>query len=260
MYNIHTNPSDWEGMRKAGRLAASILDRIGEYVVVGTTTDQLNNLCHNWIIEAKAIPAPLHYAGNNSYDEKRGFPKSVCTSPNYVVCHGIPNDKPLKDGDILNIDVTVILDGWHGDTSRMFYVGSVKEYAQKLCKITYDAMMKGIEAAKVGQPIWRIGEAIETYIKASSNYTIVKDYCGHGLGRLFHTEPSILHYKSTDFQTILQEGMFFTVEPMINLGKEPTRLNMFDGWTVTTKDKSLSAQWEHSIGLTSNGQEIFTLT
>lgn len=244
---IHT-AADFEGMRKAGRLAAEILDRIGEHVVPGVTTGALNDLCHGWIVAAGAIPAPLGY---------RGFPKSICTSVNHVICHGIPGDLRLKDGDIVNIDVTVIVDGWHGDTSRMFFVGEPSIKAKRLTQITYEAMMLGIEQVKPGNTVGHIGHAIQTYAE-KHGYSVVRDYCGHGLGKVFHTAPNIVHYGKPGEGETLREGMFFTVEPMINAGKYDTILSKHDGWTVTTKDKSLSAQFEHSLAVTSSGYELFT--
>jgi methionyl aminopeptidase len=240
--------SDYEGMRKAGRLAASVLDFIAQHVKVGVSTLELNDLCHDMIISHGAIPAPLNY---------RGFPKSICTSVNHVVCHGIPDERKLKDGDIVNIDVTVILDGWYGDTSRMYFVGNVPIKAKRLTQITYDAMMLGISQVKPGATVGDIGYAIQTFAE-SNNYSVVRDYCGHGLGRIFHGAPNILHYGKKGEGEVLKEGMFFTVEPMINVGKYETKLSNTDGWTVTTRDRSLSAQFEHSIGVTKDGFEIFT--
>lgn len=244
---IHT-PEQFAAMRKAGRLAAEVLDMIGAHVVAGITTDELNSLCHDMIVKAGAVPAPLGY---------RGFPKSICTSVNHVVCHGIPGSLKLKDGDILNIDVTVIVDGWHGDTSRMYWVGEPSIKAKRLCQVTYEAMMLGIEQVRPGATLGDIGHAIQRYAEGHG-YSVVQDYCGHGLGRVFHTAPNILHYGEPGEGTVLKEGMFFTVEPMINAGDFHTILSRHDGWTVTTRDKSLSAQFEHSIGVTATGFEIFT--
>jgi len=244
---IH-GPQEFESMRKAGRLAAEILDYITDFVAVGITTDHLNEICHNKIIENNAYPAPLNY---------KGFPKSICTSVNHVVCHGIPSDKKLQDGDILNIDVTVILEGWYGDSSRMYYVGNPSIKAKRLCQITYEAMMLGIEEVKPGNSLGDIGNAIQTYAE-SNGYSVVRDYCGHGIGKIFHTEPSVLHYGKKGSGLILEEGMFFTIEPMINAGRYETILSKHDDWTVTTRDKSLSAQFEHTIGVTKDGFEIFT--
>ncbi len=242
--------ADFAKMRVAGKLAAETLDFITEYVNPGITTDHLNTLCHNFITEKGAIPAPLNY---------KGFPKSICTSINHVVCHGIPSEKKLKNGDIINIDVTVIVDGWHGDTSRMFYVGEVAVKPKRLIQVTYDAMMLGIEKVKPGAYVGDIGHAIQTYAE-KYKYSVVRDYTGHGIGRVFHDEPTILHYGKPGTGPVLKEGMFFTVEPMINAGKYGTILSKFDNWTVTTRDKSLSAQFEHTIGVTKNGAEIFTLS
>ncbi|MDX1975586.1 MAG: type I methionyl aminopeptidase [Rickettsiales bacterium] len=244
---IHT-ADDHNGMRAAGKLAAEVLDMMVEQVKPGVTTGALNDLCHEMILAHGAIPAPLGY---------RGFPKSICTSINHVVCHGIPGDVKLKGGDIVNIDVTVILDGWYGDTSRMYYVGEPSIKAKRLTQITYEAMMLGIEQVKPGNTVGHIGHAIQTYAE-KHGYSVVRDYCGHGLGRVFHTAPNILHYGSPGEGPVLKEGMFFTVEPMINAGAFETHLSRHDGWTVTTRDKSLSAQFEHSIAVTATGYEIFT--
>ena len=237
-------------MRKAGALAASILDDMFEMIEPGLTTNEINSYVHNKIIDAGAIPAPLDY---------RGFPKSVCTSVNHVVCHGIPDDKALKKGDIVNVDVTVIVDGWHGDTSRTFFVGEVPTKAKYLTQVTYDAMMLGIEQVKPGATTGDIGHAIQTYAEGKG-FSVVREYCGHGLGLVFHTAPNILHFGKPGTGTLIEEGMFFTVEPMLNVGKAGTILSKHDGWTVTTRDKSLSAQFEHSLGVTKDGFEIFTLS
>ncbi len=246
---IHTQ-EDFVKMRAAGRLAAEILDFITNYVAIDVTTDYLNELCHNKIVESGAIPAPLNY---------KGFPKSICTSINHVICHGIPCDKKLKDGDILNIDVTVILDGWFGDSSRMYYVGEPSIKAKRLSQVTYECMMLGIEQVKPGNTLGDIGCAIQTYAE-KNGFSVVRDYCGHGIGRIFHTEPSVVHYGKKGQGMVLEEGMFFTIEPMINAGKPDTILSRHDGWTVTTRDKSLSAQFEHTLGVTKDGFEIFTLS
>ncbi len=235
-------------MRAAGKLAAEILDFITPYVKAGVTTDSLNKLCHDKIIENGAIPAPLNY---------KGFPKSICTSINHVVCHGIPSEKELKDGDIMNIDVTVILDGWFGDTSRMFYIGEPSIKAKRLTQVTYECMMLGIEQVKPGNTLGDIGFAIQSYAE-KQGFSVVRDYCGHGIGRVFHSEPSVVHYGKKGAGMVLEEGMFFTVEPMINVGRYETLLSKHDGWTVTTRDKSLSAQFEHTVGVTKDGVEIFT--
>ena len=241
-------PAEFAAMRKAGALAASILDEMATFVVPGISTDDINTYVHDRIIGAGAIPAPLGY---------RGFPKSVCTSVNHVVCHGIPDARKLVNGDIVNIDVTVIVDGWHGDTSRTYWVGEVPTKAKRLTQVTYDAMMKGIEVVRPGATTGDIGHAVQTYAE-SFGYSIVREYCGHGLGKIFHTAPNILHFGKPGTGVRLEEGMFFTVEPMVNIGKPGTILNKHDGWTVTTRDKSLSAQFEHSIGVTATGFEIFT--
>lgn len=245
---IINSPEAYEKMRVAGRLAAEVLDMITEHVAPGVTTDHLNTLCHEMITGTGATPAPLNY---------RGFPKSICTSVNHVICHGIPDDKKLKKGDIVNIDVTVIVDGWHGDTSRMYWVGDPPIKAKRLTEITYECMMRGIEQVKPGATVGDIGHAIQTYAE-SHNYSVVRDYCGHGIGQTFHTAPSILHYGSPGEGPVLKEGMFFTVEPMINIGHYATKLSSHDGWTVTTRDRSLSAQFEHTLAVTKEGYEIFT--
>lgn len=241
---------DFIRMRASGRLAAQVLDYITDYVKPGVTTLELNDLCHEMIIKNNAIPAPLNY---------KGFPKSICTSINHVVCHGIPENRKLKDGDIVNIDVTVILDGWHGDTSRMYFVGNPSIKAKRLVDVTHEAMMLGIAEVRPGAHIGNIGHAIESYVK-KFGYSSVREYCGHGLGRIFHTDPNIAHFGQRDTGIIMEPGMFFTVEPMINIGTYHTKLNALDGWTVTTKDRELSAQFEHSIGVTETGYEIFTLS
>ncbi|NBV05676.1 MAG: type I methionyl aminopeptidase [Proteobacteria bacterium] len=245
---IINDSQDFEKMRAAGKLAAEVLDFITPFVKVGISTESLNKLCHDKIIENGAIPAPLNY---------KGFPKSICTSINHVVCHGIPSEKELRDGDILNIDVTVILEGWHGDSSRMYYVGEPSVKAKRLCQTTFDCMMLGIEQVKPGNTLGDIGFAIQSYAE-KQGFSVVRDYCGHGIGKIFHTEPSVVHYGKKGAGIVLQEGMFFTVEPMINAGKFETILSKHDGWTVTTRDKSLSAQFEHTVGVTKDGVEIFT--
>ena len=242
-------PEAFEGMRRAGRLAAETLDFITPYVKPGVTTDELDRLCHDFITKAGAVPAPLNY---------RGYPRSICTSVNHVVCHGIPGDRVLRDGDILNIDVTVILDGWHGDTSRMYLVGDVKLKARRLVDVTYEAMMRGIAAVKPGARLGDIGHAIQSYAE-SQRCSVVRDFCGHGLGRVFHDAPNVLHYGEKGRGYELKPGMFFTIEPMINLGRYDVKI-LSDGWTAVTKDKSLSAQFEHSVGVTEDGVEIFTLS
>jgi methionyl aminopeptidase len=249
---IH-NKDDFAKMRAAGKLAAETLDFITDYIKPEVTTNHLNDLCHEFITRHGAIPAPLNYNGGGSVP----FPKSICTSINHVVCHGIPSDKNLKKGDIMNIDVTVILDGWHGDTSRMFYVGDVAVKPKRLIQVTYEAMMIGIEMVKPGVRLGDVGYAIQKHVE-KHNYSVVRDYTGHGIGRVFHDEPTILHYGKPDTGLTLKEGMFFTIEPMVNAGSYETILSKIDSWTVTTRDKSLSAQFEHTIGVTSSGFEIFT--
>jgi methionyl aminopeptidase len=246
---IH-GPAEFEGMRKAGRLAAEVLDFITPHVRPGVTTDELDRLCHGYIVDHGAIPAPLNY---------RGFPRSICTSINHVVCHGIPGDRRLVEGDILNIDVTVILEGWHGDTSRMFFVGErIPLKARRLVDVTYEAMMRGIAEVRPGAHVGDIGHAIQTYAEGQ-RFSVVRDFCGHGVGRIFHDAPSILHFGRAGDGPMLREGMFFTVEPMINAGRWEVKI-LNDGWTAVTKDRSLSAQFEHTVGVTSTGYEIFTLS
>jgi methionyl aminopeptidase len=238
----------FEGMRKAGRLAAEVLDFITPHIVPGVTTDALDRLCHQFIVSHGAIPAPLNY---------RGFPRSICTSINHVVCHGIPGDRRLMEGDILNIDITVILDGWHGDTSRMFLVGDkVPLKARRLVDLTYEAMMLGIAQVRPGVRTGAIGHAIQTLVEGQ-RFSVVRDFCGHGIGRIFHDAPSILHFGTPDDGPVLQPGMFFTVEPMVNAGRFEVKI-LSDGWTAVTKDRSLSAQFEHTVGVTETGYEIFT--
>lgn len=238
------------GMRAAGRLAAETLDMVTPHVIPGVTTAELDQLCNRFITKNGAIPAPLNY---------KGFSKSICTSINHVVCHGIPEDKALREGDIVNIDVTVILNGWHGDTSRMFYVGDkISVKAKKLCEITYECLMRGIDVVKPGATLGDVGHAIQQVAEAN-RFSVVRDFCGHGLGRVFHAPPSVLHFGSPGMGDVLEPGMFFTIEPMINAGKYETKL-LADGWTAVTRDKSLSAQFEHSLAVTDDGFEIFTLS
>lgn len=240
----------FDGMRKAGRLAAEALDMLAEHVRPGITTDELDRLAFEFAMDHGAVPAPLNY---------RGFPKSICTSVNHVVCHGIPDPKKrLKEGDIINIDVTLIVDGWHGDTSRMYPVGEISPKARRLIEVTYEAMMRGIEAARPGNTTGDIGHAIQTFAEAN-RCSVVREFCGHGLGRLFHDAPNILHYGRPGEGVELKPGMFFTIEPMLNLGKPQVKI-LSDGWTAVTRDRSLSAQFEHSIGITDDGAEIFTLS
>ena len=240
-------PADFEAMRKAGRLAAETLDFIAPHVQPGVTTAELDRLCSDFIAEHGGVSAPLNY---------RGFPRSICTSVNHVVCHGIPGDKVLIDGDIVNIDVTPIVDGWHGDSSRMYYVGRVGIKARKLCEITYESLMRGIEVVKPGATLGDIGWAIQSFVE-KHRFSVVRDFCGHGLGRVFHEPPNVMHFGRPGQGMALQEGMFFTIEPMVNSGRYETKI-LADGWTAVTKDKSLSAQFEHSIGVTATGCEIFT--
>jgi len=238
---------DFDGMRRAGRLAAECLDFITPHVQPTVTTDRLDKLCHDFVTSHGAISAPLNY---------RGFPKSICTSINHVVCHGIPGDKKLQEGDIVNIDVTVILDGWHGDSSRMFHVGKVGVKAAKLIDATFEAMWEGIRAVKPGATLGDIGNAIQTYAEARK-YAVVRDFCGHGLGRVFHDAPNVMHFGEPGRGDVLREGMFFTIEPMINTGTYEVKI-LGDGWTAVTKDRGLSAQFEHSLGVTADGYEVFT--
>ena len=242
-------PAQQDKMRVAGRLAADVLDMIGDYVKPGITTDELDQICHNYIVrEQEAIPAPLNY---------RGFPKSICTSVNNVVCHGIPGDKTLKSGDAVNIDITVIKDGFHGDTSRMVMVGKENILAKRLSSIAKEAMWLGIEELAPGKRLGDIGAAIQKHVE-SHRYSIVREYCGHGIGQVFHEDPQVLHYGKRGTGMELKEGMTLTVEPMVNAGKAPVRL-LPDGWTVVTRDRSLSAQWEHTCLITSSGFEVLTL-
>jgi methionyl aminopeptidase len=243
-------PAQQDQMRTAGRLAAEVLDMIGPYVVPGVTTDELNARCHEYIVNVQhAVPAPLNY---------RGFPKSICTSVNHVVCHGIPSpDKRLKQGDIVNVDVTVIKDGWHGDTSRMYAVGKIAPAAQRLIDITHEAMWIGIRQVRPGAHLGDIGASIQTFVEPQ-HLSIVREYCGHGIGQIFHEDPQVLHYGERGQGLQLVPGMTFTVEPMVNAGKRHVRL-LPDGWTVITKDHSLSAQWEHTVLVTDTGYEVLTL-
>ncbi|QQP91872.1 type I methionyl aminopeptidase [Skermanella sp. TT6] len=243
-------PEDFAGMRKAGQLAAATLDFITPHVAPGVTTGEIDALCETFIRDHGAVPAPLGY---------RGYPKATCISINHVVCHGIPGDKRLRDGDILNIDITVILDGWFGDTSRMYLAGDgVSIKARKLVDVTYDSLMLGIAEVKPGATLGDIGHAIQKFAE-SHRFSVVRDFCGHGVGRVFHDAPSVLHFGQPGRGTVLREGMFFTIEPMINAGRYDVKI-LSDGWTAVTKDKSLSAQFEHSIGVTKDGCEIFTLS
>jgi methionyl aminopeptidase len=237
-----------EAMRVAGQLAGEVLQLIRPHVQPGVSTDELDRICHHHITEVQhAIPAPLNY---------KGFPKSICTSVNNVVCHGIPGDKVLKDGDIVNIDITVIKDGWHGDTSKMFFVGEPSVRARRICDIAYQSMVTGIEMVKPGIRLGDIGHAIQRYAESNGG-SVVREYCGHGIGRGFHEDPQVLHYGKPGTGEVLVPGMTFTIEPMINLGRRETRL-MPDGWTVVTRDRSLSAQWEHTIAVTDDGYDVLT--
>jgi methionyl aminopeptidase len=245
---IHTDPADFDGMRKAGKLAAETLDMLTPLVVPGVTTEELDAAARKFIEQNGAIPAPLGY---------KGFPKSICTSINHVICHGIPSDKKLKEGDIVNIDVTVILDGWHGDTSRMYFVGNkIPVKAKILVETTYDCLMAGIEAVKPGATLGDVGHAIQT-IAHEKRFSVVTDFCGHGLGKVFHCPPSVMHVGNPGQGIRLEPGMFFTIEPMINTGTPDSKV-LEDGWTAVTRDRGLSAQFEHSLAVTDDGFEIFT--
>ncbi|MCV6825883.1 MULTISPECIES: type I methionyl aminopeptidase [Halocynthiibacter] len=241
--------ADFAGMHKAGRLAAEILDEIAEHVVPGVTTGALDELITDRIDQAEAKSATIGY---------KGYKHASCISVNHVVCHGIPGEKVIKDGDILNIDVTVIVDGWFGDTSRMYVAGKRSKKAERLIQVTHDALMAGIDAVKPGNTFGDIGAAIQRYAEGH-RMSVVRDFCGHGLGRVFHAPPNVLHYGKPGTGAVLEEGMFFTIEPMINLGRPETKV-LADDWTAVTRDKSLSAQFEHSVGVTSDGVEIFTLS
>lgn len=245
---IIKNSEDIEKMRIVGQLAAEVLEMIEPYVKEGVTTDELNQICHDYIVnEQKAIPAPLNY---------NGFPKSICTSLNHVVCHGIPGARKLKDGDIINVDVTVLKDGYHGDTSKMFMIGKPSVLANRLVKITQECLYIGIEMVKPGIHLGDIGAAIQQHAE-KNRFTIVREYCGHGIGKVFHEPPNVLHYGKPGLGEVLQPGMIFTIEPMVNAGKRDVKL-LPDAWTVVTKDHSLSAQWEHTILVTETGFEVLT--
>ena len=236
-------------MRRAGRLAAETLDMIVPYVRPGVTTGELDRLCHEFIVSHGAVPAPLGY---------RGFPKSICTSVNHVVCHGIPGDRVLQEGDVINIDVTVILDGWHGDTSRMFVAGTPSTKARLLLDVTYEALMRGLAVIRPGATLGDIGHAIQTYVERH-RFSVVRDFCGHGIGRRFHEPPNVLHFGRPGEGPVLKPGMFFTVEPMVNAGRPEVKI-LDDGWTAVTRDRSLSAQFEHMVGVTEDGVEVFTFS
>ena len=243
---IH-GPEAFVSMRKAGQFAAELLDYLTPFVQPGVSTAELDKIAYDYQIKFGTTPGPLGY---------RGFPKSICTSINHVVCHGIPGERVLKDGDIINIDVTPIVDGWYGDTSRMFFIGEPKVKARKLVDVTYDSMMKGIEVVRPGATLGDVGHAIQTYAE-SYRFSIVRDFCGHGLGQVFHQPPNVMHFGNPGEGIVLEEGMIFTIEPMVNTGRPDTKI-LDDDWTAVTRDKSLSAQFEHSIGVTSDGFEIFT--
>jgi methionyl aminopeptidase len=241
---------DIEKMRVAGQLAAEVLDMITPYVQAGVSTAELDKICHDYIVnEQKAIPAPLNY---------NGFPKSICTSVNHVICHGIPSDnKILKNGDIINIDITVIKDGFHGDTSKMFCIGEVADHARRIIRITQECLYRAIRIVKPGITLGDIGHVIQIHAEAN-HYSVVREYCGHGIGRIFHEDPQVLHYGRPKTGSLIVEGMTFTIEPMLNAGSRHTKLSKKDGWTVTTKDRRLSAQWEHTLAVTKNGCEVLT--
>jgi methionyl aminopeptidase len=243
---IH-KPEDFEGMRKAGRLAAECLDMLIPHVQPGVLTGELDRMAREFILDHKALPACLGY---------RGYRHTLCISPNHVVCHGIPGDRPLREGDIANIDVTVIVDGWHGDTSRMYGVGEVSPRSRRLVDVTYEGLTRGLAKIRPGATLGDVGYAIQSYVEAM-RCSVVRDFCGHGVGRVFHDAPNVLHLGRPGQGVVLKEGMFFTVEPMVNLGKPQVKV-LSDGWTAVTRDKSLSAQCEHSVGVTATGVEIFT--
>ena len=245
---IHT-PEDFAGMRAAGRLAAEALDMVAPLVQPGVTTEDLDQACHDFIVAHGAVPAPLNY---------RGFPKSICTSINHVVCHGIPGDKRLAEGDVLNIDVTVVLDGWHGDSSRMYAAGTPSTRAARLMDVTYESMMRGIAKIKPGATLGDVGHAIQVYVEGN-RFSVVRDFCGHGIGRRFHEAPNVLHFGRPGEGPVLRPGMFFTVEPMVNVGRPEVKV-LDDGWTAVTRDRTLSAQFEHMVGVTEDGVEIFTIS
>jgi len=242
-------PHAFEGMRAAGRLAAETLDYLTPYVQPEVTTEELDRLAFDFVVARGGWPAPLHY---------RGFPKSICTSINHVICHGIPGPKKLKDGDIVNVDVTPILNGWHGDSSRMYLIGDVSLKARRLVEVTYEALMRGVAQAKPGNTLGDIGWAIQSFAEGQ-RYSVVRDFCGHGLGQIFHEAPNVVHVGRPGQGVKLRPGMFFTIEPMINLGRPDAKV-LEDGWTAVTRDRSLSAQFEHTIGITDDGCEIFTLS
>ena len=256
MVAMAQSQADIDGMRAAGRAAAQVLEMIGEHVQVGTTTDALNEICHNFIVdELDCIPAPLNYGGGGG---QMPFPKSICTSVNHVVCHGIPSpSKKLKSGDVLNIDITVIKDGYHGDTSKMFFVGEATVLAKRLSRITQECLYKGIEAVRAGAHLGDIGHAIQRHAE-TNRFSVVREFCGHGIGKVFHDAPQVLHYGRKGSGVQLETGMTFTIEPMINAGKRHIKI-LPDQWTAVTKDHKMSAQWEHTLMVTDDGCEIFTL-
>ncbi len=243
---IHT-PGDFAGMRAAGRLAAETLDMIVPHVRPGVTTAELDQLCHDFILAHGATPAPLNY---------RGFPKSICTSINHVVCHGIPGERRLIDGDVLNIDVTVVLDGWHGDSSRMYAAGTPSTKAARLMDVTFESLLRGVAAVRPGATLGDVGHAIQSYVEGN-RFSVVRDFCGHGIGRRFHEAPNILHFGKPGEGPVLRAGMFFTIEPMVNAGRPEVKV-LEDGWTAVTRDRTLSAQFEHMVGVTDTGCEVFT--
>jgi methionyl aminopeptidase len=243
---IHA-PEDFAGMRAAGRLAAETLDMVCAHVRPGVATATLDRLCHDFIVAHGAVPAPLNY---------RGYPKSICTSINHVVCHGIPGERRLEPGDVLNIDVTVILNGWHGDCSRMYAAGLPSTRARNLIEVTYEALQRGVGAVRPGATLGDVGHAIQTYVEAN-RFSVVRDFCGHGIGRRFHEAPNVLHFGRPGEGPALQPGMFFTIEPMVNAGRPEVKV-LDDGWTAVTRDRSLSAQFEHMVGVTAEGCEVFT--
>jgi methionyl aminopeptidase len=242
-------PSEQDAMREAGRLTAAVLDMIGPHIQPGVTTDELDRICHDFIVDVQhAIPAPLNY---------RGFPKSICTSVNHVVCHGIPSEKKLRPGDAINVDITVIKNGFHGDSSRMFFVGKGTVQGERVARVSREALWLGIKQARPGKRLGDIGHAIQQFVEAEG-FSVVREYCGHGIGRVFHEDPQVLHYGEPGTGLELREGLTFTIEPMVNVGKRHVRL-LPDGWTVVTRDHSLSAQWEHTVLITRDGCEVLTL-
>ena len=249
------NPQEIEKMRVAGKLASEVLDFITPFVKPGITTEEIDKLCHDYMVNVQnTIPAPLNYAP----DGHTPYPKSICTSINHQICHGVPGPKALKEGDIVNIDITVIKEGFHGDTSRMFHLGETSIQAKRLCKLTYEAMWLGIEQVKPGAKLGDIGFVIQDFAE-KNGFSVVREFCGHGIGKRFHEEPQVLHYGKPGTGITLEEGMIFTIEPMINAGKRDIK-QMPDGWTIITKDRSLSAQWEHTILVTQNGYEVLTVS